>query len=151
MVTNQAKAGFIAAHFSNKMATEKLEKHALNATPLCNLPPDNIVVAENVVARYLSNVNTRKAPELDAVSPFLLNLYAWELSKHLIHIFQHLAHYIEGGPCHACTHTKKSMLDPSNYRPILMLPVVNKNLERVIAEQLTLNSISISSPHANTG
>ena len=36
-------------------------------------------------------------------------------------------------------HKKKDKADPSNYRPISLLSVVSKTLERVIAEQLTLH------------
>ena len=85
---DQAKADLMTAYFSSKMATEESERQPSHLTPLCNLPLDDIVVIEDVVARYLSNVNTRKAPGPDRVSSFLLKHCTWELSLPLTHIFQ---------------------------------------------------------------
>ena len=78
VIKNQAKADLITAHFNFKMATEEPERQPPYLNPLYNLPLDNIVVAEDVVARYLCTITTRKAPGPDGVSPFLLKHCAWE-------------------------------------------------------------------------
>ena len=86
---DQAKADLMAAHFSSKMATKEPKRQPLYLIPLCNLPLDNILITEDVVARYLRNVNTRKAPGPDGVRSFPLKHCACELSKPHTHIFQH--------------------------------------------------------------
>ena len=134
----------MAAHFSSKMATKEPKRQPLYLIPLCNLPLDNILITEDVVARYLRNVNTRKAPEPDGMSPFLLKHCAWERSKILTHIFQQCLNSHTWPTAWKETrvtpvHKKRSKPDPSNYRPISLFFVVDKTLERVIAEQLTFH------------
>ena len=60
VVTNQAKVDLMDAHFSSKMATEEPERQPPHLTPLCNLPLDDIVVAADVMVRYLRIINSRK-------------------------------------------------------------------------------------------
>ena len=100
VVTNQTRADLMAAHFSSKVATEEPERQPPHLTLLCNLPLDDIVVTKDVVAWYLCYVNTRKAPGLDGVSPFLLKHCAWELSKSLSLIFSSSASVLVHGPLH---------------------------------------------------
>ena len=131
VVTNQAKADLMAAHYSSRMVTEESERQPLQLTPLCNLHLDDILVTENVMTRYQRNVNTRKAPGPDGVSPFLLKHRAWEVLKSHTHIFQQCLRF--------CTwpiawkevrvtlvYKKMSKLDPSNYHSISLSSIVSK-------------------------
>ena len=89
-----------------------------------------------------TDVDTKKAPGPDGVSPFLLKRCAGELSKPLTHIFQQCLSSSTWPTAWkearvTPVHKKKDKGDPSNYRPISLLSVLSKTLERVIAEQLT--------------
>ena len=141
-VTNQAKADLLAEHFSSKMTTEEPNREPPHLLPLCDTRLDSLVVRENIVARLLRDLNTRKAPGPDGVSPFLLKRCAGELSNPLTRIFQQCLNSSTWPSAWkearvTPVHKKKDKGDPSNYRPISLLSVVSKTLERVIAEQLT--------------
>ena len=142
VATNQAKAELLAAHFSSKMATEEPEKLPPNLARLCHADLDSIVVSESAVLRHLRSVQTKKAPGQDGISPFLLKRCAEELAQPLSRLFQQClststwpAAWKEARV--TPVHKKKEKTDPSNYRPISLLSVVSKLLERVVAEQLT--------------
>lgn len=142
VATNQAKAELLAAHFSGKMSTEEPDLQPPNLARLCHADLDALEVSEAAVLRHLRSVQTRKAPGQDGISPFLLKRCAEELAQPLTHLFRQC---ISTSTWPAAwkearvtpVHKKKDKADPSNYRPISLLSVVSKLLERVIAEQLT--------------
>ena len=142
VVANQAKAELLAEHFSSKMSTDDPERQPPRLTRLCDQSLDTLVVDEAVVSGLLRTVNTKKAPGPDDVSPFLLKHCAEALSKPLTHIFRQC---LSSGTWPATwkearvtpVHKKKEKSDPANYRPISLLSVMSKLLEKVIAEQLT--------------
>ena len=141
-VTNQAKAELLAAHFSSKMATEEPNRQPPRLPRLGNQTLDDLVIAEDVVRKLLRDVNTKKAPGPDGVSPFLLKHCAGELSHPLTLIFRQClatrtwpAAWKEARV--TPVHKKRDKSDPANYRPISLLSVISKILERIIAEQMT--------------
>ena len=141
-VTNQDKADLLAAHFSSKMTTEEPDRQTPHLIPLCDQVLERLVVDEGTVSRLLRTINTRKAPGPDGVSPYLLKHCAGELSKPLTLIFrQCLSSCIWPTAWKEArvtpVHKKRDKNDPTNYRPISLLSVVSKILERVIVEQLT--------------
>ena len=142
VVANQDKAALLAEHFSGKMSTDDPERQPPRLTRLCDQSLETLVVDEAEVSRLLRAVNTKKAPGPDDVSPFLLKHCAEALSKPLTHIFRQC---LSSGTWPAAwkearvtpVHKKKDKSDPANYRPISLLSVMSKILERVIAEHLT--------------
>ena len=88
VVKNKEKADLLATHFSQKMITEEPERQLPRLPRLCLATLDSLVVTEDTVVRLLCTVNTRKAPEPDGVSPFLLKHCAEELAGPLTHILQ---------------------------------------------------------------
>ena len=139
---NQEKADLLAAHFSNKMTVEEPDRQPPYLPRLGNLVLDSLEVTEGNVAKHLRDINTRKAPGPDNISPFLLKHCAEELSRPLTCIFRQC---LSTGTWPSLwkearvtpVFKKKDKADPTNYRPISLLSVVSKILERIIAEQLT--------------
>ena len=154
LVTNQDKAELLAAHFSSKMTTEEPDRRLPHLTRLCDRALDNLVIDVDAVERHLRSVHTKKAPGPDGVSPHLLKHCAEELSWPLSCIFRQC---LSSGTWPTAwkearvtpVHKKKDKTNPSNYRPISLLSVVSKVLERIIAEQLTghLEEHHLLSPH----
>ena len=142
VVKNTQKADLLATHFSQKMSTLDPERQPPRLPRLCPSTLDSPEVTENTVFHLLRTVNTKKAPGPDGVSPFLLKHCAEEIAAPLTHIFQQC---LQTGTWPTQwkearvtpVHKKRERTDPANYRPISLLSVVSKLLERVIAEQLT--------------
>lgn len=106
---------------------------------------EGVAISEDAIRRHLRDVNTRKAPGPDSVTPHLKKC-AVELAGPLAQMF----------PC--ClqrgvwpslwkearltpVHKEKSRSEPGNYRPcyqpVSLLSVLSNILERIISEQLT--------------
>ena len=142
VVKNQEKADLLATHFSRKMTAMDPERQPPRLARLSNRCLDDIVVAEEDVTRLLRSVNVKKAQGPDGVSPYLLKHCAVELSVPLARIFRQC---LDSGTWPSLwkaarvtpVHKKREKSDPANYRPISLLSVASKILERIIAEQLT--------------
>ena len=88
----QEKADLLARHFSNKMTTDEPDRLPPVLPQLCETRLDNLVFTEGVVYKHLKNINTKKAPGPDNLSPFLLKHCAEELAGPLTIIFQQCLH-----------------------------------------------------------
>ena len=136
------KADLLAQTFSQKMRTPDPDRQlpALPRPVASSL--EEVLITEDAVRRHLKEVNTKKAPGPDGVSPHLLKHCAEELIKPLVTIFQQCLLSREWPSLWkearvTPIHKKKLKSEPNNYRPISLLSVVSKTFERIICEQLT--------------
>lgn len=139
---SQEKAELLAIMFSNKMTITEPERHPPALPQLCASRLENINVSEEQVLKYLKLVNTKKAIGPDDISPHILKNCARELAFPLMKIFCSCLQekmWPEQWKKARVTpiHKKNEKSDPKNYRPISLLSVVSKILEKIIAEQLT--------------
>ncbi len=144
-VSSQEKTDLLVRQFAEKMTTPEPDRQ-LPALPRLTVSRlEGVAISEDAIRRHLRDVNTRKAPGPDSVTPHLKKC-AVELAGPLAQMF----------PC--ClqrgvwpslwkearltpVHKEKSRSEPGNYRPcyqpISLLSVLSNILERIISEQLT--------------
>lgn len=98
-------------------------------------------IEEDSVLKLLLDINGNKATGLDRISPKLLKIASPAISKPLTKIFNNSLKF--GVIPHEWKSAKVlplykngSKLDPSNYRPISILPAVSKIFERLVHDQL---------------
>lgn len=110
--------------------------------------PTNLLCTEDDVLNIILSLDSNKASGLDGISVKMLKETALTVSPILTAIFNHS---ISTGTVPDCWKTslitpipkQGDPSDPHNYRPISLLPVVSKVLERVIFDKLC-DQLSIS-------
>ena len=98
-------------------------------------------VTPEETAKLLSNLPINKATGLDNYQAKLLKLSANSISTSLTWIFNHslkTRQFPKEWKCAKITavHKKGPKLDTGNYRPISVLPVVSKIIEKIVHRQL---------------
>ena len=94
------------------------------------------------VARLLNDLPSDKATGLDNISAKLLKMSAPAISRSLAHVFNKslrtgsFPNKLKNARVTAI-YKKGTRSDPGNYRPISILPVLSKILERIVHRQLT--------------
>ena len=139
--TSQEKADLLGRMFSNKMTVPDPERDPPHLPMMCQVPLTDIEVHQERVRKLLQGINTKKAIGPDDVSPFILRKCACELAGPLTSLFQmcleeHTWPTIWKQARVVPVHKKRSKADPGNYRPISLLSVVSKILEKVIADEI---------------
>jgi hypothetical protein len=110
-------------------------------TPSLNPNLSNIVIPTSEVEKSLLNLNPTKAPGPDGIPTKILKDYAKEIAPTLTTIFNTSLKVgivpKDWKRANVCAiHKKGKKCDPSNYRPISLLPVCSKILERCIYNQI---------------
>ena len=140
--SSREKAELLADLFSAKMTVPDPTRPPPRLTQECDQLLTTVEVTQERVERLLREVDIRKATGPDDVSPQVLRHCSSELAGPLSEVFK------------ACVrentwpsvwkkarvvpiHKKKSRSNPANYRPISLLSVVGKVLERVVVEAIT--------------
>jgi len=138
---NRDKADFLGSLFSRKMTVPDANRTPPEIPSVCHDQLPGLQICHTRTKVILQNLNTKKAPGSDDISPHTLRRCAAELSQPLSSIFQSC---IE----ESCwptiwkearvipLHKKQSKTNPDNYRPISLLPCISKVFEKIIAEQL---------------
>ena len=137
--SSKEKAQLLAALFAEKMRVEAPQHPPPRLDQQCEKTVTEVEVTQPQVKRLLQQLDTKKATGPDDVSPHLLKQCASELSAPLTSVFS------------AClrentwpsvwkearvvpVHKRSSRANPKNYRPISLLSVVGKVLERVVTD-----------------
>ena len=107
--------------------------------------PDNVwfsipLISEREVSRVLDSLNANKSVGLDGIHPIIL-----KLSSPAKHISEIINKSINSGKCPDCLklakvlalHKGNDTCNPSNYRPISILPAVSKLFEKHVSKHLT--------------
>ena len=98
-------------------------------------------VSEDVIFQLIGNLSIRKVTGLDGLSARFLKDGASVISSPLAHIIN-LSLHLDCVPDEIKTarviplYKKKSKTDPGNYRPVSILTIVSKILERVTYDQI---------------
>jgi len=139
--SNREKANLLGSLFSRKMTVPDANRTPPEIPSICHEQLPGLQICCVRTKEILQNLNTKKAPGSDDISPQTLRWCAAELSQPLSSIFQSC---IE----ESCwptiwkearvipLHKKQSKTNPDNYRPISLLPCISKVFEKIIAEQL---------------
>ena len=98
------------------------------------------VVEEEVVRKILKNLQLSKAPGFDSISSIFLRDGSEILTKpitQLINLSIRLSSFPEDAKAAKVKplFKKGSRLDPKNYRPISLLPILSKVFERIVHDQ----------------
>ena len=97
------------------------------------LYPDELFVLHKCFTFYLNNLDTSKAYGPDGIPPRLLKEYSKEISSSLCSLFKTGRVPREWKKANVIPIHKKDCVEPvTNYRPISLLPVVSKVLERCV-------------------
>ena len=133
----EALADFYSTVFGPTDTTTRTINHAQTVTGEMS----DMAVSPACVLRTLLNLNTRKSPGADQVTPHILKECAETLRDPLQHLF---SRSLSSGVIPS--DWKRGVITPifkggnrsevSNYRPVTLLPTISKVLERIIAEQL---------------
>ena len=135
------KAELLADMFSRKMKVEEPDRMPPHLPQLTNDSLSNIIVRENQVRTILRGLNVKKALGPDKVSPHFLKHCADELAPPLTAVFNScfqdrkwpkLWKHAQVTP----VHKKNSRSLPKNYRPISLLAILSKVMERIIADSI---------------
>lgn len=129
-----------ACDTNNSSCLERVKTYVSSRLPTgvkFNIP----LVSTDYVLKSLKSVNSRKATGLDGISAYVLKMAAEELACSLTHI---LNRSIQSNKFPTewknakvtPVHKSDSKLDVSNYRPISVLPVLSKILEKHVHEAL---------------
>lgn len=105
------------------------------------VPLNDVTVSPHLVLAQLLALNTRKSPGADEITPYLLRHCAQPLCIPLTFMFnQSLSHSVvpPGWKCGIISPIFKSgkRSQVSNYRPVTLLPVISKVLERLIVNRI---------------
>ena len=87
-ITSQDKADLLAREFSQNMRTLEPDRQLPILPRLVASSLESVIISEEAVRRHLKNVNTKKAPGPDGVSPHLLKHCAEELTRPMVMIFR---------------------------------------------------------------
>ena len=99
-------------------------------------------VSESEVSEYINEIDVNKGPGIDNIHPKLLKLAVKKVSKPLSHIFNlsfacgRIPSILKSSRVIPIYKGSGNPMSPSNYRPISILPVRGKILEKSIHKQI---------------
>lgn len=83
------KADLLTHAFSLKRRPQEPSRRLLTLPRTCAASLNDVTITEEAVRSHLKDINTKKAPGTDEVSPRLLRRSTVKLTKPLTHIFRH--------------------------------------------------------------
>lgn len=145
-VTPAAKADCLASYFANKcsLGTDDLKTDRLPASNSSVRPRpefNHVHFRPATVRRCLSQLDTSKATGPDNIPAIVLKECATELSKPLAHLFSSCFSHGVQPELWKCArvvpvHKRASRTNYRNYRPVSLLSVCSKVMEKIVNEQL---------------
>ena len=133
------------AHQYDTESWDKPDLSILHQYVKNRVPPQNLFrippVTEQYVSKFLKNLAGNKATGLDEISAKMLKLAA----PNIVHVITNLCNLSISSRTFPSTwkkakvlplHKKNSKGDPSNYRPISILPALSKLLERHVSNYM---------------
>jgi hypothetical protein len=153
--TNKSSADQIASLFLDSSdAAESINalfaKSFVKSSPFPLFPTDNETIHdicnEELVFSLLHSLKTDKSPGSDGIYPLLLKVSASALCKPLSYIFN-LSFSLGTVPnawklAHVCPIPKVTPITRDKFRPISLLPVISKVMEKVILRQYRKEFVS---------
>uniref|UniRef100_A0A0P4VX79 Uncharacterized protein n=1 Tax=Scylla olivacea TaxID=85551 RepID=A0A0P4VX79_SCYOL len=132
------KATLLAELFANKMKVDDSARPVPQLAPETDCTVTTVLVTAEQVERLLGAVDVGKATGPDDVSPRLLKHCARELSAPLTTVFTSCLREKKWPSVWkearvVPVHKKNSRSEPNNYRPISLLSVMGKLLEKIVA------------------
>lgn len=139
---DKEKAQLLATHFSAKMTVPDPKRKLPSIPVQTKATLGKLTITTQEVRKQLIKVDSNKALGLDNISPHLLKRCATQLTEPLTAIFQSCLSTrswpsLWKGARVVAIHKKSSRADPTNYRPISLLSVLDKVFESIIATKLT--------------
>ena len=128
--------------YLNKDKILSLNLHKLEHFISTKIPKGNIFniphMTEDFVYKYLTNLDTNKATRIDNISSKVIKLSAPVIARQLTDICNHSIHnssfpsiWTTAGVTPLHKHDKRNSTDvPENYRPISILPLLSKIIEK---------------------
>jgi hypothetical protein len=143
MVTKSPKATLLNEVFEKNFNTQipPLTTDIIPAEP--SECPENLLCSEDDILEIILSLDTNKASGLDGISVRMLKETAATISPTLCTLFNlsiKTGVVPDSWKTSLITPIPKQgdLSDPKNYRPILLLPIISKVLERIIFEKLCL-------------
>ena len=131
----------IGPNLSKSLALKSSDIPCLNLIPVCSNRFNFNEISVEEIESYLKALDATKSPGLDGISPKLLKISASVIAKPIAHIFN--LSLKTGSIPKSLKAARITPLfktgDPktiSNYRPISILPVLGKILEKIVNKQL---------------
>ncbi|CAB4012218.1 Hypothetical predicted protein [Paramuricea clavata] len=136
--TPHKKAELFNAFFASVILPKSSSQDAnLNMTPKTDEIISDIQISQNEVEQYLNHLDTTKAYGPDGIPPRLLKEFSREMSTSLCSLFNMSLTTgrlpMEWKHANVIPIHKKDCVEPmTNYRPISLLPIISKVLERCV-------------------
>jgi hypothetical protein len=151
--TPSEKANYLNKMFVRKSRVKDDNQLSPALASQCQAEMKKIIFRRQVVQKLLQSIDASKAPGLDGVTGVVLKRCAASLSVPITRLFQ-LSYTSGSVPSEWKTskvipvHKKNSKADPGNYRPVALLSIISKVMERYVA--IASSSISHSKGSCRT-
>ena len=122
--------------------SNKVKNHCPKLTPVTNATFTDTLITTEKVRQHHKNLDTKKAPDPDNISPILLKRCAIHLAVPITMIYR-LCIATKRWPVAwkrariVPVHKKNSRAETKNYRPISLLSILGKGLESLLHEELS--------------
>ena len=153
--SDSEKATLFNQYFYSVFSSKSVDLPSMDDLPLVSLSISSIEVSEHDVYSALSSLDPDKAMGIDGISPLILKTSAVALYQPIHHLFNLSLHYHylpSDWTTHSVTPVFKSgdRSSVKNYRPISLLCIISKVLERIIFNKI-VDFITPSIPQSQFG
>ena len=139
--TAQGTADALAKFYSEVFNPKQVVPHSSIPTTAAVETLGTVVISPELVQKHLLRLNVRKSPGADGITPLIVKQCHQQLSQPLCDLFNHSL--IEGK---VAIEWKSGVISPiykggsrsdaTNYRPVTLLPVISKIMERMVTERI---------------